>query len=714
MTLPFKFSLPFHEPVLIFSLVLFIILFAHLVLKRIKVPSIIGIILAGVVVGPNGFNLLARDASIVLFGTVGILYIMFLAGLEIDLKDFRKNRNRGIGFGALTFFVPTIAGFLTSIYILHFSVLASILMASMFASHTLLAYPIASRLGISKTEPVSVTVAGTIIADVAALLVLAIVTAVIKGELDHGFWMQLLISFTLFVLFTSYLVPKLGHWFFKKIESDGGSQFIFVLAIVFACSFLAFLSGVEPIIGAFFSGLALNRLIPKTSPLMNRIEFVGNTLFIPFFLLSVGMLVDLNVLFHSYEALFVALVMSTIAIAGKWASAFLTQKIFGYSANERNVIFGLSTARAAASLAIVLVGYDLGIFNENALNGTIIMILITCLVSSFVVENSGRKLAINESEKSPDTYTGIERILVPISNFASIESLVDLALLIKNTKSKEPIYSLNVVKDDHEAQEKLAKSRNALEKAIKHASAAEHRVQIVSRIDSDVPDGILRSVRELQISKILIGWNGQPSTHDRIFGTVLDHLLNKSDQMIMVCRIVHPVHTAQKIIIIVPSNAEFEIGFLKWIKSIRQLSRQTGTNILFLSQKNTLEKLKYANKNLKPYFEASYKTIEDLYDLEVISRYAHKDDLLIFISARKGTLSYNSRLDQTPRQVAKTFEENNFIILYPEQNTSFDISSTLDLGELPSAPIPENIERINKIGKVVRDVIRKRRRRKRD
>lgn len=714
MTLPFKFSLPFHEPVLIFSLVLFIILFAHLVLKRIKVPSIIGIIVAGIAVGPNGFNLLERDASIILFGTVGILYLMFLAGLEIDLRDFKKNRNKGIIFGLLTFSIPMILGIFSTYYILGFNILTSILLASMYASHTLLAYPIASRFGISKTESVSITVSGTIITDVAALLVLAIIAAIVKGELNQGFWIQLLISFTLFIIFTAFLVPRIGHWFFKRIESDGGSQFVFILAIVFSCAFLATLSGIEGIIGAFFAGLALNKLIPRTSPLMNRLEFVGNTLFIPFFLLNVGMLVDLKTIFLGNESLFVGAVMSIVAISGKWLAAFISQKIFKYSKDDRNIIFGLSNAQAAATLAAVLVGFKLGIFNEQVLNGTIIMILITCFVSSFVVEKAGKKIAIRESDKMADPNTGIERILVPVSNVASIEYLLDLALMIKSPKSKEPIYPLTVIKDDHEAQDKLIKSRAALEKAVKHASASDHPIQIISRIDSNISEGVARTIIELQISKILIGWNGKPSTHDRIFGTVMDNLLNKSDQMIMVCRIIHPVHTAKRIIIMVPQNAEFEVGFVRWIKSVRLLSRQTGSNILFLSQKNTLEKLKFANKSLKPYFEASFKTIENLFDIELIARFTHKDDLLIFISARKGTLSYNSRLDQTPRQVAKTFEENNFIILYPEQNTSFDISSTLDLGELPSAPIPENIERINKIGKAVRDVIRKRRRRKRD
>lgn len=548
----FHLSLPLTDPVLIFALVLLIILLAPLLLKKVSIPGIIGLIVAGIIVGPNGFNLLLRDSSIVLFGTVGLLYIMFLAGLEIDLTEFKKNKHKSIVFGILTFIIPQSTGTLVSYYFLGFSLPSSILLASMFASHTLLAYPITSRLGISKIETVNIAVGGTIITDTAALLVLAVIAGSTNGELDSAFWIRLGIGLTVFTFIVLFIIPRIARWFFRNLEAEGSSQFIFVLAVVFIAAFLSELAGVEPIIGAFLAGLAINRLIPPSSALMNRIEFVGNTLFIPFFLISVGMLVDFRVLFRGPDALIVAATMVVIAMGAKWLAAYFTQKIFKYSVDERNIIFGLSNAQAAATLAAVLVGFNLGLLNEDVLNGTIIMILVTCIVSSFVTEHSGRRLAIYESEKKPDVKDFPERILVPVSNPATIEPLVDLAIMLRDPNSQEPIYPLTVVKDNEEAKEKIAFNTKALQKAMKDASATEIPVHIASRVDVNTTSGILRAMKELMISEVVMGWNGKITAKDMIFGSVLDSLLQNSRQMILVSKIIYPLNTIKKVIVAVP------------------------------------------------------------------------------------------------------------------------------------------------------------------
>jgi Kef-type K+ transport system membrane component KefB len=393
-----NFSLPLTNPVIIFSLVLFIILFAPILFNKIKIPHIIGLIAAGIIIGPYGLNLLLRDSSIVLFGTVGLLYIMFIAGLEIDLEQFKKNRVKSFVFGLYTFLVPMILGIPAAYYLLNFSFPSSLLLASMFASHTLLAYPIASRYGISRIRSVTLTIGGTIITDILALLVLAGVTGMTKGEISTFFWIQLAIATVVFGCIVFLLFPIVARWFFKNFE-EPVSQYIFVLAMVFLGAFLAQLAGLEPIIGAFLAGLSLNRFIPHSSALMNRIEFVGNAFFIPFFLISVGMLVDFRVLFKGLGALKVAAVMTVLAILSKYIAAWVTQKTFRFSALERQLIFGLSTARVGATLAVVLVGYNIIIgetaagepirlLNEDVLNGTVLMILVTCTVSSFIVEKN--------------------------------------------------------------------------------------------------------------------------------------------------------------------------------------------------------------------------------------------------------------------------------------------------------------------------------------
>jgi Kef-type K+ transport system membrane component KefB len=667
MKIPFDISLPFTDPVLIFSLVLFIILMAPALLKKLRIPSIIGLIVAGMLVGPNGFNLLLRDSSIVLFGTVGLLYIMFLAGLEIDLNDFRANKNRSLVFGLLTFTIPMALGTLVSFYFLGYNLLASLLLASMFASHTLLTYPIASRYGITKAQVVNVAVGGTIITDTAALLVLAIIAASVGGDLNMEFWVQLLISLSIFVTIVMWLIPIIARWFFKNVEGEGGPQFIFVLAVVFASAFLAQLAGVEPIIGAFFAGLSLNKLIPSASPLMNRIDFVGNNLFIPFFLISVGMLVDLRVIFMGVEALWVALTMVVVAIVAKWLAAYLTQKIYQYSADERNVIFGLSNSQAAATLAAVMVGYRLNIFDENVLNGTILMILVTCLVSSFVMENATRRFAIAESNKRSALAKVPQRILVPIGNPNNIAYLLDLAILIKTPGFSDPIYALSVVPDDKDVQENVTDTRKKLHKITETASASDMAIQIATRVDLNVANGILRAVKELAITEVVMGWSGKITTREKIFGSVLDNLLERSGRMILVSKIIQPLNLCKKIVVAIPANADLEIGFARWIYTIRVLSVQSGASILFCAPSNMLKGLEQQVKRFRPMVKAHYKEFESWEGFLVISREVKKDDLLVVISARKGTVSYNYYLDNVPQQLSKHFKENSFVIAYPEQ-----------------------------------------------
>ncbi|HSJ66329.1 MAG TPA: cation:proton antiporter, partial [Anditalea sp.] len=432
-----SFTLPLSSPIIIFAILLFIILFAPIFLNKIRIPQLIGLIIAGAIIGPNGFHILERDSSIQLFGMVGLLYIMFLAGLEIDLADFKKNSAKSVVFGLFTFLIPMAFGIFSGIYILGFSLMASVLLASMFASHTLIAYPIISKLGVAKNKAVNITVGGTMITDTLALLVLAVIAGMATGELNNEFWIRLSISIIIFGLIVTLVFPVVARWFFKK-NDDNISQYIFVLGLVFLGALLAEMAGIEGIIGAFLAGLALNRLIPHTSPLMNRIEFVGNALFIPFFLIGVGMLIDYRVFFSDLQTIIVAVTMTVVATSSKFIAALITQKVFKFSSSQRDIIFGLSNAQAAATLAAVLVGYNLilgenidgspiRLLNESVLNGTILMILVTCTIASFVAQRGATRLALEETEGSgsqdEEDVEPKEKILIPINHPESIEEL---------------------------------------------------------------------------------------------------------------------------------------------------------------------------------------------------------------------------------------------------------------------------------------------------
>ena len=416
-------NLPLVDPVLIFSVVLAIILFAPIIFDKIRIPHIVGLIIAGMILGPNGINLLSYDSSFELFGQVGILYIMFVAGIDMDMNDFIQNKNKSIVFGIFTFLIPMIIGTVTGYYLIKeiilsaagdvssinwlqgeaannptfikYCLLSAIVLASMYASNTLLAYPIITRFGISKQRSVNITVGGTMITTILSLLVLAVILEVVRqGCIDYMFWVRLTISLSIYSVIIFYLYPIIGRWFFKRFH-DNIVQYIFVLSMVFLSSFLAKMAGVEYIIGAFLAGVTLNRLVPRQSPLMNRIDFVGNAIFIPFFLISVGMIVNIEIIFNGYLTIVSAIVMTVVATLTKYLAAKLTQKIYKMTPDEGSMIFGLSNAQAAATLAAVTIAYNLIIaytadgseirlLSEEILNGTIVMILVTCTISSIV------------------------------------------------------------------------------------------------------------------------------------------------------------------------------------------------------------------------------------------------------------------------------------------------------------------------------------------
>lgn len=705
MVLLFDLELPLTDPVLIFSLVLFIILLTPFVLRKLRIPGILGLILAGMIIGPFGFNILRRDDSIILFGTVGLLYIMFLAGLELEINEFRKNRNKSLIFGLLTFAIPMGLGFPVCYYLLGMDQVASVLAASMLATHTMIAYPLAGRFGITKNEAVIISVGGTIVADTLVLLLLAVITGMAEGTLNPGFWTKLSISIVLFIALVFLGFPLIGRWFFKKVEGEKTSQYIFVMAMVFLAAFLAELAGIEPIIGAFMAGLALNRLIPHTSSLMNRIEFVGSAFFIPFFLIDVGMRVDLKAIFTSSEALITAGVLTVVAVASKWLAAWVMQLIYGYSAAQRKMIFGLTNSRVAATLAVILIGYEMGIVNENVLNGTIMLILITCLIASFTAESAARKLAVVESTRKPDPDEHPkDRILVPLSNPATVEERIDYALCTTEPGSPVPIYPLAVVRDDEKVEDKFVESEKMLEKALKHASATETPVERLTRVDMNVSSGIIRAAKDNLISHILMGWV-ERSVADRFFGSILDNLIQGTGRMISVVRFAQPMNTVKKILVVVPRNAQLETGFHRWTTKVKNLVRQSGAGLLVYCHADLTDRLKDLFTNQDPTVTASFKELNDWSDFLVVSNDMEKDIMLMAICARPGTVSYNAYMDHIPARVRKRFPDNNLVIVFPEQDITLRHPHFESEG-FEMSSIQENLQRISKLGRSVKKIFK--------
>ncbi|MGM0497743.1 MAG: cation:proton antiporter [Bacteroidota bacterium] len=665
-------TFPLENPVMIFALVLVIILLAPTLFRAIKIPEIIGLILAGVLVGPNGLNLLSEELEFSIFGTIGLLYLMFLAGLEIDIKDFKKNKEKGISYGALTFLIPFSLSYVVSYYLLDFSLLASLLISSMISTQTLVSYPIVSRLGISNSRSVNVSISGTIIADTIALLMLAVIAESAVGEINFFFWVKYIGYFVGFLFVVNWVFPRLSKWFFRNYDGYSSLEYIFVLTIVFVSAVIAEFAHIEPIIGAFFAGLALNRLIPKGSPLMNRIVFIGHTLFIPFFLISVGMLVNLKVLFQGNAILWVISVLVAVAMVSKFLSAYITQKLFKFTNNERNLIFGLTNSRAASAIAIIIVGYNMDIVHETTMNATIILVLLTCLVSSFVTERAGKNIAVAREKEDDIKSRPEERILIPISNPSTIDKLVAFALIIKDDYVDQPIYPINIVEDDVDAENKVHSYSNMLESAREHAASTDQFAEIITRVDTNVADGISRTVKELMANKVVIGWHDKTPTRDFFFGSLLSNLLRKTGKTIYVVRINSSVSLINKIHLLMPPNAEYEDGFFEWVSDICDICIHTDSQMVFWGYSGTHKWIQhYLDKQTKS-FDVIYHNARCVEMLSELSDTIEEEDLLVVIKARKGTVSYSKDMKQIPEKLDQHYENNNIVVVYPEQQVKYN------------------------------------------
>lgn len=708
----FETTLPLTNPVLKFLVILIVILSAPILLNKLRIPHILGLIIAGAIIGPNGFNLLLRDSGIILSGTAGLLYIMFLAGLEIDIAEFKKNSSKSLIFGLYTFLIPMILGTLSSIYILNLSILSSVLVASMYASHTLISYPILSKLGVTKNRAVNITVGGTMITDTLALLVLAVIVGMTKGEVNTAFWTRLSISILIFGLIVMFLFPIIGRWFLKRYE-DKTSQYIFVLTMVFLGAVLAEAAGIEAIIGAFLSGLALNRLIPATSPLMNRVEFVGNSVFIPFFLIGVGMLVDYRAFIKDFETIKVAAVMTIIATSAKFIAAWLTQKSFKFSSDERRLIFGLSNAQAAATLAAVIVGYNIIIgetasgepirlLSESILNGTIIMILITCTIATFAAQKGGKNISLNESSilESIDN-DNIERILIPISNPETIEELISLSTIIKSKDNNKGLYALNVINNETIDTNTDIRAKKMLERAVITASATDIQLNKLLRYDINIANGITGVIKEQNITDLVLGLHIKKEISESFLGKLSEGILSKCNTTTFIYKPVQPISTIKRHIVIVPSNAEKVIGFPFWLSKIWNIPKNTGSKLVFYANGATIALIK--NLVSKHPILADFKLFEDWNDILLISRDIKIDDNLIIVLSRVNKPSYHENMANIPEYLNKYFQSNSCILIYPMQ-IGINDNETIDLNN-PS--LKEPIAKLDEIGKNIAKLFRR-------
>ncbi|MDE6416568.1 MAG: cation:proton antiporter [Duncaniella sp.] len=669
------------EPIPIFLTVMAIILLAPLLLGRLKIPNVISLIIAGVAVGPHGFNLLARDMSFEIFGQVGLLYLMFLAGIEIDMYHLKKNITKGLVFGAYTFMIPLVAGAVAAMVFFDMSVLTGVLLGSVFAAHTLIAYPIVSRFGLTKTPPVVIAIAGTIVAVLGSLIVLAGVLGV-EREGSIGSLFPILGALVAFCIGVIYIYPRITRWFFKNYR-EPVPQFIYVLVMVFLSAAIAKWIGIEGVFGAFFAGLVLNRYIPARSPLMGRLEFVGNAIFIPYFLIGVGMLIDLHVVVAGWSTLYVAGVMTAIAMATKWLAALATQKTFGMDSLARSIIYQLSNAHTAVALAVVTIGYSMNLLSVEILNGTVIMILITCTVSSLGTESAATRMRLRIIEDSDDDSTRKEspvpRTLVTVANPLTAPGLVDLAILSRDPSLSGPetqLCALHVRTDNSSSSREIG--RRTLELAEKAAAAVENTLTPIERVDNNFINGVVNTMAERDISEVFIGLHRRVGVIDTFMGDKIEQLLIATDRMVVITRLFIPVNTVTRIIVAVPPKAQYETGFRRWVEAVGNIGRQLGCRVIFHCSPDAAPLIATVLRRARIELRTEFETMETYDDFVIQSREVLDDDLFIVVSARRSSLSFSSDMDSVPSFLQRYFSRHNIIILYPEQ---FGTEPTLTIAD---------------------------------
>ena len=664
---------PITDPTLIFFVVLLMILLSPIIMGRLRIPHIIGMVLAGVLVGKYGLNILGRDASFELFGRVGLFYIMFLAGLEMDMEGLKKNRNRVVVFGMLTFLIPFAMTYFMGVSLLGYLPLASLLLAAIMASNTLIAYPIVGRYGLTRHTSSTLSVGSSMMALFMALIVMASIVNSFHGNGGILFWLLFILKFVVYCVGLIMVIPRVTRWFLRRY-SDAVMQFIFILAIVFLSAALSDAVGLEGIFGAFMSGLILNRFVPKVSPLMNRIEFTGNALFIPYFLIGVGMLINVRLLFAGSKILWVVFCIVFFGTLGKAVAAYLAARIFRLSWLAGHMMFGLTSAHAAGAIAMVMVGRRLQVapgeylFGDEVLNGIVIMILFTCIISTVITERAAQRLRLQEKE-GHDMMKNLddEKILIPVKYPEYSDNLVTMATLMRNPRLKRELVALNVVYDDVNMRHNQAEGQRLLDHLCHLASASDVPMVTQVRIAANIANGIKHAFKEFQASEILMGLHFHKEISRSFWGEFTRSLYNGLSRQIIVTRILQPLNTIRRIQVAIPSRAEFEPGFYRWLERLARMAGNLECRITFHGRKETLQLVNEFIRNRFPSVRAEYEEMEHWKELPTLGSKVREDHLFVIVTARKGTISYKTAMERLPEELNKCVKGKTIMIIFPDQ-----------------------------------------------
>ena len=673
------------DPTWIFSVVLGIILIVPLLFRRLRIPPVIGLILAGVLVGPFGLNLLAHDSSFKLFGQVGIYYIMFLAGLELEMGSVEHYGHTGLRFGILTFSIPFVLGIASSLLLLDCKLPTSILLACIYASHTLVTYPIVGRYGLNRHRVVVVSVVATAFALFAALLVLAAVVGIKNSNTLWLDWLVFGLKCGVYVGFVVFFFPRFGRWFLRRVE-DSVMQFIFILTLVFISASLAKMVGLEGLLGAFLAGLIVNRLIPKTSPLMSRLEFVGNALFIPYFLIGVGMIIDFGILVRHPETYWLIAVMVVTGILSKLLASAIMAWTMGENRHGMWLMFGLTNAHAAGALAIVTIGSapGVGLMSDEILSGTVMLILISCIISGFTTNCGAKKIALSNTslEDNRGSYHG--KCLISYSQEDNVDVMTQLAILIRNPFIPDSLMGLYVSYEDPSHPflkgQALASSnfkgetvgvyfgRILLEKAQMIAAAADVPMATLNRMSTNIAGGILHTMNEYDCGEVILCLNDHTTDGAKSsLGPTIDNVVSGSHREVMVVRNLVPPGTIRRVVIAVPKKAEYEVGFYKWLEHICRIGEELDCHLEYHASTETISYIMGYMSQKHSHVRSHYYAMNDWVQFLNLQNELNQNSMLVIVSARPGFISYQSRFEELPQIIHNYFSQTSVMLLFPDQ-----------------------------------------------
>lgn len=689
-----------ENPLLSVGFIFILTFLVPLFIKKIRIPSIVGLIIAGIIVGPNGFGIIRSTKIISIFGNIGILYLMFIAGLDLDILSFKRSKLQTVTYGLLLFALPFSISFFVFKFAFGYSLMAALMVSLIFPTNTPVSYPITKRLEISGRKPAIIAVAAAAILDSVNLFFLGIFKSMAGSS---GFTLSILafilLKFALYALIILFFVPFSARKLLSRSSLDGEQQFVFVFSLLFFTVFLSSIFDIEPIIGAFLCGLALNRFIPASSPLMNRTEFVGNTIFIPFFLIYVGFLINVKSLVSGSYTWLLAGIFILISFIGKYLAVFSASILFKINSNERKLIYGLNLSHAGATIAVSLVVFRLGLTDSATLNAVIILILFSCIISSFVTEFYGRKCVMTPENSSSGDLITPRKILIPFSNPDNFPNLINLANILSNDR-RQPLYPLYVVKDSDSSASTIISGHKLMHSAVEKSLSAGILLSPQTRIDTSFPDAVSRASEELMTNCIVIG----KSPHPERKRLVPVNLLLHSASMLIIPGFssVNSKFKAAKILL--PENFEFEQNANSALDAAFSISTRMAPAIEIFCRES-------ANLRLSSYIKRKYsemkiaiKIYEDNSSLSKVITGDDQSSIILPILPRLKTVSYSTEyISKISRSIA---ENDNFVVIYPEASNSETENTLIGSEVLDTSVIDEPLGLMRKLGRRIREIMK--------